>query len=119
MSTLSQQQQQRLQWLQQHNQQKLQAKQDAMQQAAQAWEQYRPVKEKVNTKEVLNNWGVTKEKSIKRLSDLYQEMYNIRQNRPDLMADVDKVYQQVWYNSMSNQQKEIVDYFLWGKQFSS
>jgi len=112
MVSLSQQQQQRLQYLRNLNQQKISAKQDAMKQAAVAGEQYRPQKEKVNTKEVLDNWGVTTENKVKRLSDLYTEMYNIRQNRPDLMQDVNKVYQQVWYNTMSSQQKEIVDYFL-------
>lgn len=115
MVSLSQQQQQRLQYLRNLNQQKIDAKQDAMKQAAVAWEQYRPQKEKPDTKEVLENWWVRKETSIKRLSDLYTEMYNISHSRPDLMQDVNKVYQQVWYNTMSNQQKEIVDYFLWGR----
>ena len=119
MASMSQQQQQRLQWLQQYNQQQLQAKQDAMQQAAQAWEQYRPVKEKVNTKEVLDNGWQTRVNKVKRLSELYQDMYNINKNRPDLMQDTNKLYNTIWYNTMSNQQKEIVDYFLWGKQFNS
>lgn len=114
MASLSQQQQQRLQYLRQMNEQKIQAKQDAMKQAALSWEQYRPKKEKPNAKEILDNWWATMETTAKRLSDLYTEMYNIRANRPDLMQDIGKVYNMVWYNSMSNQQKEIVDYFLWG-----
>ena len=113
MASLSQQQQQRLQYLRNLNQQKISAKQDAMKQAEISWEQYRPQKEKPNTREVLDNWWASTENKVKRLSDLYTEMYNIRNHRPDLMQDTKKVYQMVWYNSMSNQQKEIVDYFLW------
>lgn len=119
MASLSQQQQQRLQYLQQMNQQRILAKQDAMKQAALSGEQYRPKKEKPNTKEVLDNWWIKLENKIKRLSDLYTDMYNIRANRPDLMQDTSKVYNMVWYNSMSNQQKEIVDYFLWGNPIFS
>ena len=117
MASLSQQQQQRLLYLRQLNEQKIKAKEDAMKQAAEAWQQYRPIKEKPNTKEVLNNWWIKKETSVKRLSDLYTEMYNIRKNRPDLLNDVWKVYKNIWYDTMSNQQKEIVDYFLWGNKF--
>ena len=115
--SISSAQQQRIQWLQQHNAQKLQQKQEAMKQAAEKGIQYNPWKEKPNTKEVLSNGWEKHETSIRRLSDLYEQMYNIRNNRPDLMANTGKVYKDIWYDSMSNQQKEIVDYFLWGKQF--
>lgn len=117
VASISSAQRQRMQWLQQQNEQELIAKQDAMKQAAQAWQQYRPKYVRPNTSEILSNWWQTKKQTQQRLSDIYQEMYNITQNRPDLASNVNDIYKSVWYDTMSSQQKEIVDYFLGGKQF--
>lgn len=112
--SISSAQKQRMLWLQQQNEQELKAKEDAMKQAAQAWQQYRPKYVRPNTSEILSNWWQTQKQTQKRLSDIYQEMYNITQNRPDLLSDVWQIYKSVWYDTMSKQQKEIVDYFLGG-----
>jgi hypothetical protein len=49
------------------------------------------------------------------LSELYTKMYQIAKNRPDLLNNVSGLYRTVWYDTMSNQEKKIVDYFLWGR----
>lgn len=115
VASISSAQRQRMQWLQQQNEQELAAKEDAMKQAAQAWQQYRPKYARPNTKDILENWWQTLKQKQQRLSDIYQEMYNITNNRPDLLQNVWEIYKSVWYDTMSNQQKEIVDYFLGGK----
>ena len=42
-------------------------------------------------------------------------MYSIYKNRPDLLKNTAGLYRTVGYDTMSNQEKKIVDYFLWGR----
>lgn len=114
--SISSEQSNRQQYLQQKELEKQQAKQEAMQQAEETWEQYKPPKEKPNLKEILWNGWQSIEKEQKRLSELYSRMYQIYKNRPDLLKNTSGLYRTIGYDSMSNQEKKIVDYFLWGKQ---
>ena len=105
----------RVQYLQQAEQQRQQAKTDAKKQAEETWEQYQVPLEKPNLKEILWNWWQSIEKTQKHLSDLYTRMYQIYKNRPDLLKNTSGLYRTIGYDTMSNQEKKIVDYFLWGR----
>ena len=113
--SISSQQQQRLQYLQSIEDERNKKKQEAYEQSQETWEQYRVPTEKPNLKEILGNGWQSIEKEQKRLSELYTKMYQIYKNRPDLLNNVSGLYRTVWYDTMSNQEKKIVDYFLWGK----
>ena len=106
----------RLQYLQQMQQKRQQARTDAQQQSEETWEQYQVPLEKPNLKEILWNGWQSIEKEQKRLSNLYTRMYNIYKNRPDLFNNISGLYRTVWYDTMSKQEKKIVDYFLWWRE---
>ena len=114
--SLSSEQSNRQQYLQQKELERQHAKEDAKKQAEETWEQYKVPKEKPNLKEILWNGWQSIEKEQKHLSELYNRMYQIYKNRPDLLKNTSGLYRTIWYDTMSNQEKKIVDYFLWGKQ---
>lgn len=114
--SLSSEQANRQAYLQQIEQKRQEKKQEASKQAEETWEQYKPPKENPNFREILWNGWQSIEKQQKRLSELYTKMYQIYKNRPDLLNNVSGLYRTVGYDSMSNQEKKIVDYFLWWKQ---
>lgn len=113
---LNDEQRNRQQYLQQVEQQRQQEKADAAQQAEETWEQYKVPLRKPNLKEILGNGWQSIEKEQKRLSELYSKMYNIYKNRPDLLNNISGLYKTVWYDTMSKQEKKIVDYFLWWRE---
>lgn len=102
-------------YLQQKEQAREEEKQEAKKQAEESGEQYKPPKETPDFREILWNWWQSIEKEQKHLSELYTKMYQIAKNRPDLLKNVSGLYRTVWYDTMSNQEKKIVDYFLWGR----
>jgi len=113
--SLSSEQANRQAYLQQMEQKRQEEKQEALKQAEETWEQYKPPREIPNFREILWNWWQSIEKEQKRLSELYSKMYSIYKNRPDLLKNTAGLYRTVGYDTMSNQEKKIVDYFLWGK----
>ena len=113
--TIPSQESQRRQYLQAVAAEREKKKEEAKQQAEESWEQYQAPKEKPNIKEILWNGWQSVEKQQKRLSELYNRMYSIYKNRPDLLNNVSGLYRTVWYDTMSKQEKQIVDYFLWGR----
>ena len=113
---LNDEQRNRQQYLQQVEQQRQQEKADAAQQAEETWEQYKVPLSKPNLKEILGNGWQSIEREQKRLSELYNKMYNIYKNRPDLLNNISGLYRTVWYDTMSKQEKKIVDYFLWWRE---
>lgn len=106
--SLSTDQYSRLRYLQQVRQQRAQEKDAAKKQAEENGEQYRPSRDKANTKEVLNNWWVTTENKQEHLADLYNRMKYMQ----DSGRDVNWIYDSIWYDTMGNDEKNIVDWML-------
>lgn len=113
--SLSWEQANRKAYLQQMEQEREEKKQEVKKQSEESGEQYKPPKETPDFREILGNWWQSIEKEQKHLSELYTKMYQIAKNRPDLLKNVSGLYRTVWYDTMSNQEKKIVDYFLWGR----
>ena len=113
--TIPSQQAQRQQYLQAIETERQKKKQEAQQQAEESWEQYQAPLERPNIKEILAGWWKTTEAEQKRLSQLYNKMYLLYKRNNNEM-NVNQIYQDIWYDTMSNKEKQIVDYFLWGRQ---
>ena len=105
----------RQEYLQQKEAERQKTIDEAKQRAEETWEQYIVPIERPDIKEILWNGGMSNEKMQKRLYDLYNKMYDICKNRPKLLDNTAGLYRTIWYDTMSKQEKRIVDYFLWGK----
>lgn len=107
--SISSEQYNRIKYLQSLRQQRAQEKEAAKKQAEENWEQYREEHPKANIDEVLANGWQSVENEQQHLSDLYSSINNLKNS----WRDVNWIYESLWYDSMSNQEKNIVDWILW------